>query len=150
MLAPPAGSWRPHQGEILDPPLHWENLIMRRPLERPIWLIIMLKIIFSYIIILWNRYVELTSCQTFNNYQQESIPVGCAPPARPLHRSTSVATRCQHWHSEVKYIMGNVHMGPSPWTDRHTRLKTLPSQSTLLDLLCMKSENQRKSEIRYG
>ena len=40
---------------------------------------------------------------------------------------------CAGVHSEIKYIMSNGHMGTplDRQTDRHTRLKTLPSTTSL-------------------
>ena len=62
----------------------------------------------------------------FKNFvnEQESIPIGCVPPACQLYLSGhQILGLC----SEVQCIMGNAP--PPSWTDGHTPVKKLPSHN---------------------
>ena len=71
---------------------------------------------------------------------KEGILVECQPPAgrqSALHSEQVLElNKFEHvrgrgsLHGEVtNAIMGNGHMGSPPWTDRQTRLETLPSRN---------------------
>ena len=63
-----------------------------------------------------------------NKFEQVSGPDHQMPVAGSRTGGPNIPCPGRDMYSEVQCIMGNGQMGPS-CTDRHTRVKTLPSQN---------------------